>query len=173
MPVMRIDLASEPGRHGRANEDFASVALPAAGHGGAVVVLDGVTPQPGGAGCVHGLPWYVARLGGAMLELTASRRDVTLPACLAEAIARTAAAHDGRCDLSHVRTPQATVVAVRWSPDALEQLVLSDSVLLLDRSTGVEAVRDDRLDRLPDAVTAMRRTVRSLPHGPFAAAWLA
>jgi hypothetical protein len=161
---MRIDMASEPGGRDRPNEDFASVVT--SGDGGALVVLDGVTPPlSGGDGCVHGVPWFAARLGGALAELAVSRADLTLPGCLAAAVARTADAHSDRCDLSHARTPQATVVAARWSPGALEYLVLSDSVLLLDRGSEVEAVVDDRLDRLPESVRALGRACRALPAG--------
>ena len=67
---------------GRPNEDYASVAVPSAGTGGALVVLDGVTPPRSDVGCAHGVPWFTARLGGALLELAASRRDLTLTECL-------------------------------------------------------------------------------------------
>ncbi|NUK03793.1 hypothetical protein [Streptomyces lunaelactis] len=149
---MRIELATVPGAPERPNEDWASVALPASGQGGTLVVLDGVTPPKGDDGCVHGVPWFTARLGGALVELSVSRRDLTLTEILAEAIRRTADTHRGTCDLSHVRTPQATVVMARWgaAADAVEHLVLSDSTLLLESPGGrVRAVLDDRIDRLP------------------------
>jgi hypothetical protein len=58
------------------------------------------------------------------------------------------------------------VVAVRWDSEVLEYLVLSDSVLLLERTTGeVTAVLDTRLDRLPSRVLEMRTAVRALPSG--------
>ncbi|MEV6778803.1 hypothetical protein [Streptomyces syringium] len=147
---MRIELATEPGDPRRPNEDFASVALPASGRGGALVLLDGVTPPPvGGDGCAHGVPWFTARLGTALLELAVTRRDLTLGQCLAESVARTADAHRGTCDLAHPRTPQATVVAARWDDGRVEHLVLSDSVLLIEDPAGeVTAVLDDRIDRL-------------------------
>lgn len=163
---MRIALATEPGDPQHPNEDYASVALPADGQGGVLVLLDGVTPPEGGYGCRHSVAWFTARLGGAMLELSGSRRDMTLPETLAEAISRTAESHRSTCDLSHARTPQATVVAVRWSRETVEHLVLSDSVLLLEHTDGaVVPVLDTRLDHLPSAVRALRRTVRALPRG--------
>lgn len=234
MSVMRIELSTEPGRPDRPNEDFASGVLTAPGRGGALVVLDGVTPPEDGAGCRHGVPWYVATLGGHLLGTAASRTALTLAQCLERAVAATADAHRGACDLYHPRTPQATVVAVRWSegsadtargnpgggppgngptgngptedgvpggaapgggvpgggaaagegrgagppgggapgresrdgdPGAVEYLVLSDSVLLLDRGSRVEAVLDDRLDRLPGHVDRARLAVRALPEG--------
>ncbi|MEU9483670.1 hypothetical protein AB0D83_08360 [Streptomyces decoyicus] len=163
---MRIELATEPGDPQRPNEDYASVALPASGQGGALVLLDGVTPPEGDYGCVHPVPWFTARLGGAMLELSVSHRDMTLPEVLAAAISRTADTHRSTCDLSHPRTPQATVVAARWSGDTVEHLVLSDSVLLLERPDGsVHPVLDPRLDEMPLAVRERRAAVRALPRG--------
>jgi hypothetical protein len=181
---MRIETATEPGCAAsagsvdgapsagsaggpqRPNEDFAAVALPASGQGGALVLLDGVTPPPDGTGCIHGVPWYVARLGGALLELSASQRDLTLTDCLAESIARTAESHDGKCELSHTHTPQSTVVLARWDEEAVEHLVLSDSVLLIEgEHGGVRAVLDDRLSRMPEPVRAMRAAMRAMERG--------
>ncbi|MFI8811034.1 MULTISPECIES: hypothetical protein [unclassified Streptomyces] len=147
---MRIELASAPGSPERPNEDWTSTILPASGQGGALVLLDGVTPPQGNVGCVHPVPWFTARLGGALAELSGSQRDLTLTEILSESIRRTADAHRSTCDLSHVRTPQATVVLARWGEHTVEYLVLSDSVLLLEAADGtVRPVLDDRLDRLP------------------------
>ncbi|MFG2604611.1 protein phosphatase 2C domain-containing protein [Streptomyces sp. NPDC048514] len=172
---MRTDLVSEPGAAARPNEDFVGVGLPASGQGGCVVVLDGVTPPAGGTGCLHSVPWFTARLGGALTELTVSRRDLTLPELLGRAVRRTAEAHVGTCDLSHPRTPQATVVLTRWSADTVEYLVLSDSALLLQGPDGtVTAVLDDRLDRLPPSALAtdalVDATLRNKEGGFFTAA---
>ncbi|MFJ7074792.1 hypothetical protein [Streptomyces sp. NPDC098781] len=152
---MRTELVSEPGDPARPNEDFASVGLPASGQGGALVVLDGVTPPRGETGCLHSVPWFTARLGGALTELTVSLPDVPLADALARAIARTAEAHGPTCDLSHPRTPQATVVLARWSARTVEYLILSDSALLLESPDGtVTPYLDDRLARLPRASLA-------------------
>ncbi|KOV76007.1 MULTISPECIES: protein phosphatase 2C domain-containing protein [unclassified Streptomyces] len=152
---MRTDLVSEPGDASRPNEDFAGVGLPASGQGGCAVVLDGVTPPSGGTGCLHSVPWFTARLGGALTELTLSGRDLTLSEILARAIRRTADAHADTCELSHPRTPQATVVLTRWSADTVEYLVLSDSALLVRGPDGtVTPVLDDRLARLPRSALA-------------------
>ncbi|NLU71958.1 hypothetical protein HCC61_04540 [Streptomyces sp. HNM0575] len=163
---MRIDMTGEPGDPRRPNEDYVSAALPSSGEGGALVLLDGVTPPRGGTGCVHGVPWFTARLGGSLLQLATAQRDLTLDACLAEAISSTAAAHGSICDLSHSRTPQATVVAVRWNEERVEHLVLSDSALLVEAPGGsVTEVLDTRLDRLPEHVRTLRDQVRALPEG--------
>jgi hypothetical protein len=141
---MRTDLLSVPGVPDHANEDFAAVSPL-----GAAVVLDGVTPPPDGqTGCVHTVTWFVQQLGPALLDRAATRRDQSLADCLAAAIAQTAALHEGTCDLTHRRTPQATVVALRWDDDRIEYLVLSDSVLLLDVGGAVAPVLDSRLDEV-------------------------
>ncbi|MHC3472376.1 hypothetical protein ACYF6T_27280 [Streptomyces sp. 7R007] len=172
---MRTELVSEPGDPAHPNEDFASVALPASGQGGAVVVLDGVTPPRGGTACLHSVPWYTARLGGALTELTVSRPDVPLSEVLGEAIGRTASTHAHTCDLSHPRTPQATVVVARWSTRSVEYLVLSDSALLVEAPDGsVTPVLDDRLARLPPSALAadalIDSTLRNREGGFFTAA---
>ncbi|MEW2293202.1 protein phosphatase 2C domain-containing protein [Streptomyces sp. NPDC006743] len=171
---MRTEVVSEPGLPDHPNEDFAAFALPADGQGGCLVVLDGVTP-PRETGCLHSVPWYTSRLGGGLLELTVSRRDLTLAQALARTIHGTAEAHALTCDLSHPRTPQATVVAVRWSAGSVEYLVLSDSALLLESPDGlVTPVLDDRLARLPRAALAtdalVDATLRNKEGGFFTAA---
>ncbi|AOR32109.1 hypothetical protein BFF78_14495 [Streptomyces fodineus] len=172
---MRTDLVSEPGDPNRPNEDFAGVGLPASGQGGCVIVLDGVTPPRGATGCLHSVPWFTARLGGALTELTVSGRDLTLPDILSRAIERTAEAHAATCELSHPRTPQATVALARWSPDTVEYLVLSDSALLLRGPDGtVTPVLDDRMARLPRSALAtdalVDATLRNKEGGFFTAA---
>ena len=172
---MRTELVSEPGDPDRPNEDFASVGLPASGQGGSLIVLDGVTPPKGETGCLHSVPWYTARLGGALTELTVSCRDLSLAEILSRAILRTAEAHATTCDLSHPRTPQATVVLARWSPQDVEYLVLSDSALLAESpSGGLTVILDDRLSRLPRAALAtdamIDTTLRNKEGGFFTAA---
>ncbi|WP_326798455.1 protein phosphatase 2C domain-containing protein [Streptomyces sp. NBC_01808] len=166
---MRIELASDPAAPPAPNEDYAAVALPASGAGGAVVVLDGVTPpRDGDTGCVHGVPWFAARLGGAFLEL-AGTRETPLADCLAAAIRRTAAAHGPACDLTHRRTPQATVAAARWDSGTVEHLVLCDAALLLEGPDGaVRPVLDLRLSQLPRGRPA--EEMRNVEGGFFTAA---
>ncbi|MDI6518379.1 protein phosphatase 2C domain-containing protein [Streptomyces coelicoflavus] len=172
---MRTELVSEPGLADQPNEDFASVGLPASGRGGSLVLLDGVTPPRTTTGCLHSVPWFTARLGGALTELTVSLPDLPLAEALSRAIARTAGAHAETCDLSHPRTPQATVVLARWSPAAVEYLVLSDSALLLEAPDGtLTPVLDDRLSRLPRSALAtdamVDATLRNKEGGFFTAA---
>ncbi len=172
---MRMELATAPGDSARLNEDYASLALPASGRGGALVLLDGVTPPQGEDGCLHSVPWFTARLGGALGELSVAWPDLALRDVLFKAILRTAEAHRATCDLSHPRTPQATVVLARWDEERVEHLVLSDSVLLVAAPDGrVTPVLDDRLARLPRSSLAMAAvtdaTVRNKEGGFFTAA---
>ncbi|MET8612694.1 MULTISPECIES: hypothetical protein [Streptomyces] len=172
---MRTDLVSEPGDATRPNEDFAGVGLPASGQGGCVILLDGVTPPATETGCLHSVPWFTARLGGALTELTVSGGDLTLTEILSRAIERTAGAHARTCELSHPRTPQATVVLARWGAETVEYLVLSDSALLLRSPRGeVTTVLDDRLARLPRSALAtdalVDATLRNKEGGFFTAA---
>ncbi|MER6978392.1 protein phosphatase 2C domain-containing protein [Streptomyces carpinensis] len=172
---MRTEVVSEPGGPDRRNEDFAAVAVPASGQGGCLVVLDGVTPPATETGCLHSVPWFTARLGGTLTELTVYDRDLTLSEILSRAIGRTAETHAITCDLSHPRTPQATVVLARWSAATVEYLVLSDSVLLLEAADGsVVPVLDDRLSRLPRSALAraalVDATLRNKEGGFFTAA---
>lgn len=139
------------------------------------MVLDGVTPPKDATGCLHSVPWFTARLGGALTELTVSRRDLTLPEILARSILRTAESHKSTCDLSHPRTPQATVVVARWSPDTVEYLILSDSALLVESPAGsITPHLDDRLSRLPRSALAtdalIDATIRNKEGGFFTAA---
>ncbi|KAB8171042.1 hypothetical protein FH609_000895 [Streptomyces sp. 3MP-14] len=176
---MRIQSATEPGTPGQPNEDFAAVATPTETGEGALVVLDGVTAPSGDFGCAHGVAWFSARLGGTLLRALAEGPVRPLDDSLAHAISRTADAHRATCDLSHRRTPQATVVCARWDAIRVEYLVLSDSVLLVEGPTGlVRPVLDRRLDRLRpltrqlprDRRAAFVEGLRNAPDGFYTAA---
>ncbi|MER5276877.1 hypothetical protein ABT025_14095 [Streptomyces sp. NPDC002809] len=162
---MRIELACVPGAPDVPNEDLVAVSLPSSGGGGSLVVLDGVTPPADGdTGCVHSVPWFTARFGAALHGLVGTRHELPLAECLAEAIEQTAGAHRTTCDLTHVHTPQTTVVAVRWDRDRVEHLVLSDSTLLLKAPGGALRVVFDRpVLELPPPLRALRDRVRELP----------
>src|SRR5436190_282942 len=89
---------------------------------------------------------HSVRQFGALAELSVSRRDMSLADALGAAITRTADTHRDTCDLSHPRTPQATVVVARWDAEKVEHLVLSDSALLVETPDGgVVPLLDDRL----------------------------
>lgn len=138
---MHLEIATEPARLDRPNEDFIA-ASPSA-----VVLLDGAGTPPGSdCGCAHGVAWFVTRLGVNLLASVTNQPDRALTDCLADAITTTAALHP-ECDLTHPGTPSATVIAVRLTGQDLEYLVLADSTLVLehtDPTAGPAAITDDR-----------------------------
>src|SRR5690606_25412201 len=75
------------------------------------VVLDGLSTAGLSTGCRHGVPWFVAPLGGHLIAAIAEP-SVTLPGGLALALERVAALHPD-CDLADPGTPSATVAVLR------------------------------------------------------------
>ena len=143
---MQISAASSPGGSAP-NEDFYLVSDRWA------LVLDGITRYPDD-GCVHDVPWYVARLGAAIAGRVGDDR-VGLATVLDESIAAVNDRHAGSCDLRNPVTPGATVAIVRREPERLAWLVLGDSaVAWRDRGGRVEHRSDDRLARLTDTPAA-------------------
>ena len=140
-----IALDTQPGEEGRPNEDWCGVTT--SGTAGVAVVLDGLSAPAGTAGCSHGTPWFVERLGAALLDRA---RSGDLRAALAAALDAVAAAHAGSCDLAAPGGPASTVALLRWGADQVEALVLSDSTVVVDtgEATGPEVVSDTRVDDL-------------------------
>ncbi|MGB9280701.1 MAG: protein phosphatase 2C domain-containing protein [Pseudonocardiaceae bacterium] len=137
---MHAEIATAAGRVGQPNEDWVG-ATPTA-----VVVLDGLTaPLDLDSGCNHGVPWYVGRLGSALLARVADGA-VGLKSCLASAIEDVAALHNRTCDLTSPGTPQSTVAVVRVRGRELEWLVLADSVIVLDFDGELRVISDDRVE---------------------------
>ncbi|MFB4311966.1 protein phosphatase 2C domain-containing protein [Actinomadura sp. GTD37] len=137
---MRVLIASEPGRPERDNEDFAAAAP------GLLLVVDGAGAPAGvESGCAHSVSWYARNLGGLLLA-AASDVALGLDEALAVSIERVNALHATTCDLGHPGSPSATVALARVGDGRLEHLVLSDSVLVLDRlDRGPTVITDDRL----------------------------
>ena len=144
---MHAEIATVPGSPRQPNEDWAAATPTAA------VVLDGLTtPRDLESGCLHGVPWYVAHLGSALLTRLADD-SAELTACLARAIEDVASLHTDTCDLSNPGTPQSTVAVVRVRDNELEWLALADALIILDRNGEVEVISDDRVER---AATSQR-----------------
>ncbi|WP_433476759.1 integrase [Spirillospora sp. CA-142024] len=137
---MRVLIASEPGRPDRDNEDFAAAAP------GLLLVVDGAGSPAGlESGCVHSVAWYALNLGGLLLAAATDKR-LGLGEALAVSIERVNAMHAATCDLRHPGSPSATVALARVHDERLEHLVLSDSVLVLDRpDQGPAVITDGRL----------------------------
>lgn len=162
---MRIALATAPGTPDQPNLDWAAGTTC-----GTAVLLDGLT-EATDTGCRHGTEWYVRELGTRLLASAADRR-CPLPAALAAALAAVADAHRGSCDLGHPGSPGATVAVLRGCPGsdaAVEYLVLSDAVVLLDAGdgpTGPEptVITDRRVDTfLPELAAAATGAGRDGP----------
>jgi hypothetical protein len=137
---MHAEMATAAGRIGQPNEDWVG-ATPTA-----VVLLDGLTaPRDLDSGCNHGVPWYVGRLGSALLARLADC-TVGLKSCLASAIDEVAALHASMCDLASPGTPQSTVAVVRVRDTELEWLVLADSLIALDLGGELRVISDDRVE---------------------------
>jgi hypothetical protein len=133
---MQVNLATDPGSASWPNEDFAAVAP------GAAVVLDGCTTVPRDAdlGCSHGVAWYAAALGTALLAAIAATPPVPLAEALNRAITEVRGRHAGTCDLANPRSPASTVTAARVTPGQLEYLTLSDSFVIADYGDDRELV---------------------------------
>lgn len=142
---MRVVVATEPGSLSKANEDWA-LTTPSI-----IAVMDGATARTE-TGCEHGVAWYAAQLGAAVVA-RASDQDAPLTAALARAIADVASLHPD-CDLNHPGTPSAAVGLVRFTTDAIEYLVLGDVTVAAEVDGKVHAVSDDRVSRTAAAERA-------------------
>ncbi|QXJ24068.1 integrase [Actinomadura graeca] len=142
---MRVQIASEPGRPDKENEDFAAAAP------GLLALVAG-TEAPADTGCEHSVAWYARHLGGLLLAAAADT-SVGLGEALAVAIERVNALHAWTCDLSHPDSPSAAVALARVTGDRLEHLLLSDATLVLDRTDQApEIVTDDRRAELANRI---------------------
>lgn len=154
------------------------------------VVLDGATQEPGvPTGCQHSVRWLVAELGHrlcrAMLEDELGAQPVSGPdhressegardpsasrslrELLAAVLADLAVVHARTCDLENPSSPSATLALLRARDDHVEYLLLGDTTVALLTSTGsVDAVTDDRLERLGDIAWSDLRRYRNRPGG--------
>ncbi|MCY0924843.1 protein phosphatase 2C domain-containing protein [Streptomyces sp. H27-H1] len=110
------------------------------------VVLDGLSTAGLDTGCRHGVPWYVAQLGGHLVAaLTVA--DKSLSEGLAVALEQVAALHP-TCDLRNPGTPSATVALLREQEDRFDHLVLADSPIVLQGQDDVIVLTDLRVDEV-------------------------
>jgi hypothetical protein len=152
---MRVSVATQAGG-ANPNEDWV------AGTPTLAVVLDGLSTAGLTTGCRHGVPWYVAHLGG---HLVAALADLDRPLSdgLVDALERVAATHP-ECDLGNPGTPSATVAILRHRHGALDHLVLADSPIVLDGPEGHTLITDLRVD---EVLTDLRAEVeRHETHTP-------
>ncbi|MDI2126939.1 protein phosphatase 2C domain-containing protein [Yinghuangia seranimata] len=130
-----------------------------------VVVLDGAT-QLSASGCIHGVPWLVARLGTQLATSLATEPDTSLTAILGGAIDRVCAMHADTCDLSNPDSPSSTVALLRHSGETVDYLILCDSPMAIETTDGkVQAVTDDATSYLPGYKPDDLRLTRNQPGG--------
>jgi hypothetical protein len=135
---MRVSMATESAP-GHLNEDFAAATA------NTTVLLDGAgLSGVDDGGCLHGVAWYVRRLGGEILAGLVDQPASELGAVLADAIGAVADSHKATCDIGHPATPSSTVVIVNAWEGTLRYLVLADSVLVLHGSDQQIVISDDR-----------------------------
>ncbi|MGW9305136.1 hypothetical protein ACWHA3_30525 [Streptomyces cyaneofuscatus] len=146
---MRVSIDTLPGG-ANPNEDWV------AGTPSLAIVLDGLSTAGLSTGCRHGVPWYVAHLGG---QLLASLADPGRPLTegLAEALERVAQLHP-RCDLKNPGTPSATVAILRRRHEVLDHLLLADSPIVLATDEDFTVLTDLRVDSvLPELRAAVEQ----------------
>ncbi|WP_329382095.1 hypothetical protein OG625_18675 [Streptomyces sp. NBC_01351] len=136
---MHVSVATQAGG-ASPNEDWV------AGTPTFAVVLDGLSTAGLDTGCVHGVPWYVAQLGGHVVAALADP-GTALPDALATALERVAGLHQ-TCDLKNPGTPSATVAILRERPGAFDHLVLADSPIVLEGAAGFTTLTDLRVDEV-------------------------
>lgn len=147
---MQVSAASEPGSPDKPNEDGVVITADMA------AVLDGATVRTD-TGCVHGVPWFVENLAGSL----AKNKDLPPAEALAAAIAETARAHCGKCDLKHAGTPAAALAMVQVHGDSLRYLVIGDVTLVIETADELRIVADNRVNATASAERAAADALRT------------
>jgi hypothetical protein len=148
---VQVAAASEPGSPNKPNEDGVVVTANMA------AVLDGATVRTD-TGCIHGVPWFVEHIAGALVK----HAELSPADALAAAITETAASHRDTCDLAHPGTPSAAVAIAQANGDMLRYLVLGDVTLAMDTTDGFQVITDDRVN---NTAIAERVAADALPNG--------
>ncbi|MBS2539109.1 protein phosphatase 2C domain-containing protein [Catenulispora sp. NF23] len=139
-----------------------------------VIVLDGATAPVGvDSGCVHDVPWLVARLGANLAGLLLREPRAALVDVLRGGIAATMGEHADTCDLENPDSPSSTAVMLRCGAQTVDYIVLGDSAIVIERGVGASAsasasateltvAHDNRTAHLPDysvgGVSRLRNT---------------
>jgi hypothetical protein len=148
-----VSFATSPGSMSKPNEDFVAASSSVA------IVLDGLTAPPAlGTGCVHGTPWFVTRLGTQLVGAATTAREEPLQDLVASAITRVADSHAHTCDLDHPGTPSSSLAILREQDQRVEYLLLFDSVIVLDGTSGLTIVSDRRVDAVAQEEHLATRT---------------
>ncbi|GAA1991281.1 protein phosphatase 2C domain-containing protein [Catenulispora subtropica] len=132
-----------------------------------VIVLDGATAPAGvDSGCVHDVPWLVARLAVNLAAALLTDPTAGLADVLRDGITATMADHGDTCDMENPDSPSSTVVILRRGRDAVDYAVLGDSAILIERGDGELIVaHDDRTAFLDDHSVAGVSRLRNTDEG--------
>ena len=142
---MYVAFETAAGSVSKPNEDFVAASPSVA------VVLDGLSAPPAlSTGCAHGTPWFVARLGSDLLSSATTEPGQPLQEVLAGAITRVANLHGHTCDLDDPGPGSIGDDRAR-EDQALDYLVLFDSVIVLDGPSDLKVVTDRRVDAFAQA----------------------
>lgn len=155
---MEVSFTCQAAPGDRPNDDYAIVSERF------VVVLDGATAPAGvESGCVHDVPWLVARLGTHLARLLDAAEPMPIVEVLRAGIVATMESHADTCDLTNRDSPSTTVAILRRRGGMLDYAVLGDSAVMIERGDGeLILAHDDRTSFLPaytvEAVSAARNT---------------
>jgi len=115
-------------------------------------VLDGADdPLADRRRCTHGAAWYVRTLHQALGQSLTDDQEA-LNVLLQRAIQYTRDVHDTECENPTHRKPSAAIAIIRCHPRSIEYLVLGDASLLLESSSSVIRITDQRMHQVASDV---------------------
>ena len=157
---MQVALASRGAPNVAPNEDFVAATA------SVVVVLDGASVPPGeGVRCIHDAPWFVRRLGIALLDIFERGTKKSLADNLGQAIVNVNALHLN-CDPMNTRMPSAAVAILRENAETIEFLLLGGTAVVLDGASGVQVLTNTMFN---NATTKNQATLARQHNGLVAA----
>ncbi|MGC0423563.1 protein phosphatase 2C domain-containing protein [Embleya sp. AB8] len=131
-----------------------------------VIVLDGATANGLDTGCIHDVPWVVSRLAAQLSARLITDDGAPLSEILADGIAAVCDLHADMCDLSNPNSPSTTVALIRSRGGLVDYLVLCDSPIVIETTSGdVHPINDDATAHLPGYTREILQEVRNQPGG--------
>ncbi|GCD97127.1 protein phosphatase 2C domain-containing protein [Embleya hyalina] len=131
-----------------------------------VIVLDGATANGLDTGCIHDVPWVVSRLAAQLSARLITDDGAPLSEILADGIAAVCDLHAGTCDLTNPNSPSTTVALLRNQGGLVEYLVLCDSPIVIETTSGdIQLINDDATAHLPGYTREVLQEVRNQPGG--------
>ncbi|MFJ8745068.1 protein phosphatase 2C domain-containing protein [Embleya sp. NPDC127516] len=131
-----------------------------------VIVLDGATANGLDTGCVHDVPWVVSRLAAQLSARLITDDGAPLAEILADGIAAVCDLHADTCDLTNPNSPSTTVALLRNRGGLVDYLVLCDSPIVIETTSGdIRPINDDATAHLPGYTREILQEVRNQPGG--------